>query len=94
MSRHEEADYQILLDNASHYIVSHAAGANVEILPPVWDEGRHEMVTTTHKVRISTSEAEEELSVPHAWLPLESAGHNRFRTDVEAALARLKARSG
>ena len=93
MSTHEKADYQILIDNATHYIVSHATGANIDILPPVWDAGSHGMVTTTHSVRIATKDGEEELSVPHTWLPLESDGHNRFRTEVESALARLKARA-
>ena len=90
MSTHEKADYQILLDNASHYILSHAAGSDVEILPPVWDEGMPGMVTTTHTLHIATADGEERLSIPHSWLPLESDGHNRFRTEVEAALARLK----
>lgn len=94
MSIHEKAEYQILIDNASHYILSHAAGADVEILPPVWDEGAPGMVTTTHTLHIATADDEEKLSVPHAWLPLESDGHNRFRTEVESALARLKAKSG
>jgi hypothetical protein len=31
------------------------------------------------------------LRIPHEWLPFDSDGHGRFRTDVEAALARLKA---
>lgn len=93
MSIHEKAEYQILIDNASHYILSHAAGADVEILPPVWDEGAPGMVTTTHTLHIATTDGEEKLSVPHAWLPLESDGHNRFRTEVESALAKLKAKA-
>ena len=32
-----------------------------------------------------------ELEVPHEWLALHTAGHNRFRTEVEATLARLRA---
>lgn len=92
MSTHEKADYQILIDNASHYILSHAAGANLDILPPVWDDGADGMTTTIHRLRIKAGDSEEELSIPHAWLPLDSEGHNRLRTEVEAALARLKAR--
>jgi len=45
-----------------------------------------------HHVRIGTREAEEELSVTHDWLAVENEGHNRFRTEVEAALARLRSR--
>jgi hypothetical protein len=45
-----------------------------------------------HHVRIATREAQEELTVPHDWLAAENEGHNRFRTEVEAALARLRTR--
>ncbi len=92
MSTHEKADYQILLDNASHYILSHATAANLDILPPVWDDGADAMTTKIHRLRITAGDSEEELSIPHSWLPLDSEGHNRLRTEVEAALARLKAR--
>ncbi len=91
MSTHDKAEYQILLDNATNYILAHAASAGLQILPPRWDGGATEMTTSNHRVRIATSIAEEEVPIPHEWLPLESEGHNRFRTEVEAALARLKA---
>ena len=91
MSAHDKAEYQILLDNATNYILAHAASAGLQILPPDWDGGSAEMTTNTHRVRIATNMAVEEVRIPHEWLPLESEGHNRFRTEVEAALARLKA---
>ena len=94
MSSHEKADYQILLDSASNYIVAHASGAGIDVLPPVWDEGSVTPATSLHHVRIATRDAEEELDVPHDWLPIDSEGHNRFRTEVEAALSRLKTRRG
>ena len=90
MSTHEKAEYQILIDNATHYIVAHAAGAGLDLLPLQWDGGAREMTTSTHRVRIATRDSAEELQVPHEWLPLDSEGHNRFRTEVEAALARLR----
>jgi hypothetical protein len=92
MSTHEKVDYQILLDSASNYIVAHASGAGLDVLPPVWDGGSPSLTTTLHHVRIATHDAEVDLPVPHAWLALDSDGHNRFRTEVEAALAQLKAR--
>ena len=92
MSIHERAEYQILIDNASNYILAHASGAGLDVLPPVWDGGSHIVNTAVHRVRIATHDAEEELPVPHSWLPLDSDDHNRFRTEVEAALARLKQR--
>jgi hypothetical protein len=91
MSTHEKAEYQILIDNATHYIVAHAAGAGLDLLPPEWDGGTPQITTSTHRVRIATRDAAEELEVPHEWLPLNSEGHNRFRTEVEATLARLRA---
>jgi hypothetical protein len=94
MSTHEKADYQILLDSASSYIVAHAAGLGLRVLPPQWDDGKLGMTTATHRVRIATRDAAEELQVPHEWLSLDSEGHDRFRTEVEATLARLKASSG
>ena len=92
MSIHEKAEYQILLDSASNYIVAHATGAGLEVLPPVWDGGSPSVTTSLHHVRIATRDAEVDLAVPHDWLPLDSDGHNRFRTEVEAALAQLKTR--
>ena len=90
MSTHEKAEYQILIDHASHYIQDHAMAAGVELLPLQWDGGAEGMTTSTHRVRIATRDAVEELQVPHEWLPLHSAGHNRFRTEVEAMLARRR----
>jgi hypothetical protein len=90
MAKHEKAEYQILIDNASHFIESHAASANLDILPPVWDEGDSGIKITAHNLRIATADAEVDLAVPHEWLSRSSEGHNRFRTEVEAALARLK----
>ena len=92
MSSHEKAEYQILLDTASNYILAHASGAGLDVLPPVWDGGSPNATTTLHHVRIATRDAEVDLPIPHDWLPLDSEGHNRFRTQVEAALAQLKAR--
>jgi hypothetical protein len=43
-------------------------------------------------VRIATRDAAVDLPVPHDWLPLDSDGHNRFRTEVETALAQLRTR--
>lgn len=91
MSTHEQAEYQILIDYASHYITDHATAAGVELLPLQWDGGVSGMTTSMHRVRIATRDAAEELQVPHEWLPLHSAGHDRFRTEVEAMLARLHA---
>jgi hypothetical protein len=91
MSAHEKAEYQILIDHASLYIRDHATAAGVELLPLQWDGGTSEMTTSTHRVRIATRDAAEELQVPHEWLSLGSGGHNRFRTEVEAMLARLRA---
>lgn len=91
MSTHEKAEYQILIDHASHYILDHATAAGVELLPLQWDGGVSGMTTSTHRVRIATRDAAEELQVPHEWLPLHSAEHNRFRTEVEALVARLRA---
>jgi hypothetical protein len=93
MSTHEQAEYQILIDNASHYILAHATAAGVNLLPPEWDGDASGITTSTHHVRIRTPEAAEELEVPHEWLSLHSEGYNRFRTQVEASLARLRARS-
>jgi hypothetical protein len=91
MSSHKRADYLILIESASHYIQGHAAGAGIVIQPPVWDRGSDEILTGTHTVQIRSGDALEELRIPHEWLPFDSDGHGRFRTDVEAALARLKA---
>jgi hypothetical protein len=91
MSTHEKAEYQILIDHASNYILDHATAAGIRLLPLQWDGGAPEMTTATHRVRIATRDAAEELRVPHEWLALHSAGHNRFRTEVEAMLARLRA---
>lgn len=91
MSTHEMADYQILLDNASNYVLSHAAVTGMKLQPLLWDEGAPGMLTALHRLRIATMDATEELRIPHEWLPLEAEGHNRFRTEVEAALARLRA---
>ena len=92
MSTHEKAEYQILIDHASNYIRDHARAAGVEVLPLQWDGGASGMTTSTHRVRVATRDAAEELQVPHEWLSLASAGHNRFRTEVEAMVARLRAR--
>jgi len=92
MSSPETVDYQILLDTATNYIIAHASGAGLDVLPPVWDDGSPQPTMSLHHVRIATREAEEELSVPHDWLAVENEGHNRFRTEVEAALARLRSR--
>jgi hypothetical protein len=92
MSIHEKAEYQILLDRASYYIVTHATAAGLSVLPPVWDDGSLSVTTSLHHVRIATRDAEVDLPVPHDWLPLDSDGHNRFRTEVETALAQLKTR--
>jgi hypothetical protein len=92
MSIHEKAEYQILLDRASNYIVTHATAAGLNVLPPVWDDGSPSVTTSLHHVRIATRDAEVDLPVPHDWLPLDSDGHNRFRTEVETALAQLKTR--
>jgi hypothetical protein len=91
MPDHEKAEYQILIDHASHYILDHATAAGVKLLPLQWDGGVSGMTTSTHRVRVATRDAAVELEVPHEWLPLHSAGHNRFRTEVEAMLARLRA---
>ncbi len=91
MSSHKRADYLILIDSATHYIQGHAAGAGIMIQPPVWDRGSDEILTGTHTVQIRSGGALEELRIPHEWLPFDSDDHGRFRTEVEAALARLKA---
>ena len=90
MSIHEKAEYQILIDRASDYIVTHAAAAGLDVLPPVWDGGSPGVTRTLHHVRIATRDGDVDLPVPHDWLPLDSEGHNRFRTQVENALAQLK----
>jgi len=92
MSIHEKAEYQILLDRASNYIVTHATAAGLNVLPPVWDDGSPSATTSLHHVRIATRDAEVDLPIPHDWLPLDSDGHNRFRTEVETALAQLRTR--
>jgi len=92
MATHDKAEYQILLDSASRYIVTHASSAGMTVLPPVWDNGSRVINTSMHRVRIATRDAEEELPIPHEWLPVDSEGHNRFRTEVEAALSRLRSR--
>ena len=92
MTVHDKVDFQILLDSASNYIVAHATGAGLDVLPPVWDNGAANEAAPLHHVRIATRDAEVDLPVPHEWLPLDGDGHNRFRTQVEAALAQLKAR--
>ncbi len=91
MSTHEKAEYQILIDHASSYILDHATAAGVELLPLQWDRGVSGMTTATHRVSVATRDASEELQVPHEWLSIDSPGHNRFRTEVEALLARLRA---
>ncbi len=91
-TRHEIAEFQVLLDSASHYIVAHGTGAGLELLPPVWDGGAPRASDPVHHVRIATHDAAIDLEVPHDWLPLDAEGHNRFRTEVELALAELRAR--
>lgn len=93
MSSHIKADYQILIDNASHYILGHAAAAGLSVEQPVWDHGSTDILAKIHTVQIRSGNAVEELRIPHDWLPLDSHDHGRFRTDVEAALARLRAAS-
>jgi hypothetical protein len=93
MSIHEKAEYAILIDKASYYMLDHAAAAGMRIRPPEWDFGHAGATLAEHHVRLATDDAEVELEIPHAWLTVESEGHNRFRTDVEAALARLRAKS-
>ena len=90
MSIHEKAEQQMLFDSASNYIVAHATGAGLDVLPPVWDGGSPSATTPLHHVRIATSDAVVELAVPHDWLLHDGYGHDRFRTEVEAALAQLK----
>jgi hypothetical protein len=92
MSIHEKAEYQILFDKASNYIVTHAAAAGLDVLPPVWDGGSPNVTASLHHVRIATRDAEVDLPLPHDWLPPDSDGHNRFRTQVETALAQLMSR--
>lgn len=87
---HPNADFQALLDSASHYIVAHGAGAGLELLPPVWDGGMPRAHDPVHNVRVATPDAAIDLSVPHDWLPLDSDGHNRFRTEVETVLTELR----
>lgn len=93
MTIHATAEYQILIDSASHYILDHAAGAGMAIEPPLWDRGAPYVSGTAHHVRLVLNDVEQEFEIPHEWLPIESEGHNRFRADVEAALARLKAKA-
>ncbi len=93
MSTHEEADYRILIDRATNYILDHAAGAGLLLLRPEWDRGVRDLETAVHKVRLATNESEVELLVPHEWLSPDSEGHGRFRVEVEAAFAALRARS-
>jgi hypothetical protein len=90
MTIHEKAEYQILLDRASNYIVTHGSAAGLDLLAPVWDEGSSGMTTSLHQLRIATRDGEVDLAIPHDWLPLDSDGHNRFLTQVENALAQLK----
>ena len=90
MSVHERAEYQILLDRASNYIVAHATAAGLDLLSPVWDGGSLGATASVHHVHIATRDAAVDLEVPHDWLPLESEGHNRFRAQVENAFAQLK----
>lgn len=90
MSDHPKADYEALIDSASHYIVGHAAASGLTIEPPVWDQGSTELLTGTHTVQIRLGNAVEVLEVQHEWLPPLSLGHGRFKTSVEAALSRLK----
>ena len=92
MSSHEKADFQILLDKASNYIVTHASAAGLDVLPPVWDGGKPSMATSIHHVRIATRDGNINLAVPRDWLPLDSDGHNRFRTQVETVLGELRRR--
>ena len=89
MSAHENADYQILFERASSYIVAHATATGLDVLPPVWDGGTPTGGAVLHHVRIATRDAAVDLPVPHDWL-LDSNGHNRFRTQVETALVRLR----
>lgn len=89
---HANADFQALLDSASHYIVAHGTGAGLAVLPPVWDDGAPNAANSVHNVRIATADAAIDLPVPHDWLPLDAEGHNRFRTEVELVLAELRAR--
>ena len=89
---HADADFQALIDSASHYIVAHATGAGLEVLPPVWDGGAPSARDPVHHVRIATPDANVDLAVPHEWLPLDAEGHNRFRTEVERVLAELRPR--
>jgi hypothetical protein len=93
MSSHEKAEFQMLFDSASNYILGHASGAGLDVLPPVWDGGSPNVTTSLHHVRIATPDAEIDLPVPQDWLPPDSEGHNLFRTQVEAALIQLKRRS-
>jgi hypothetical protein len=92
MSIHETTKLQILFDRASNYIVTHASAAGLDVLPPVWDDGSPSMTASLHHVRIATRDSEVVLSVPQDWLPLDSAGHNRFRAEVETVIAQLIAR--
>ena len=90
MSIHEKAEQQILFDSANHYIVTHATGAGLDVLPPEWDGGTPNATTPLHHLRIATRDAQVELSVPHDWLAHEGYGHDRFRTEVESALSELR----
>jgi len=94
MSDHPGADYEALIDSASHYILSHAAAAGLEVEPPIWDLGRKALVTDTHTVQIKSGDSVLVLKVQHEWLRPESYSHGRFRTEVEAALAKLKSAVG
>jgi hypothetical protein len=93
MSSHEKAEFQMLFDSASNYILGHASGVGLDVLPPVWDGGSPSVTMSVHHVRIATHDAEIDLPVPQDWLLADSEGHNRFRTQVEAALRQLKGRS-
>jgi hypothetical protein len=74
MSIHEKAEYAILIDKASYYMLDHAAAAGMRIRPPEWDFGHAGATLAEHHVRLATDDAEVELEIPHAWLTVESAG--------------------
>ena len=92
MSIHETTKLHILFDRASNYIVTHATAAGLDVLPPVWDDGAPSVTAHLHRVRVATRDSEVVLPVPHDWLPLDSAGHDRFRAEVETVIAQLIAR--
>jgi hypothetical protein len=91
MFTHAKAEYQMLIDNATNYMLRHAAGAGLSVLPPTWDDGAADKRSVIHKVRLATVDAGVNLRVPHEWLSPDSDGYGRFRTEVESALAQLKA---